>query len=268
MMEKKSKAYFRNLITPTRDRLFLFAAFLSTFILLIVQLIIILGVSGAIFKVDILANILPTTLIISMIVTLFTLLGIITGVLFSSAETSTLAAVSTGAIFLFMSNVILPIESMPYTLMMIARFNPFVICESLLRKSILFQTDIVALALDSYAGTPLSALFYLTIYILVSVIILIIANSLTKRHLVFKHVLRLAPKKEDKVIDLGEEGLDPAAKTEFLIKKAHDCIKNNEINEAKLIYVSLNELYTALPPEKKQDYFKKIVEIHKKIEGK
>ena len=196
------------------------------------------------------------------------MLGIIIGVLFSSAETSTLAAVSTGAIFLFMSNVILPIESMPHTLMIIARFNPFVICESLLRKSLLFRTDIISLALDTYAGTPISALFFLVIYILISLIVLVTANSLTKKRVVFKHMLRLAPKKEDKVVGFNEEDLDPIAKTELLIKRAHEHIKNKEINDARLVYVSLNELYTALPLDKKQDYFKKIVEIHKKIEKK
>lgn len=268
MMEKNSKAYFRNLITPTKDWLFLFAAFLSTFALILVQLVIIIGVSSAIFQVDILANILPTMLITFLIVTLFTIIGIVVGVLFSSAETSTLAAVSIGAISLFMSNVILPIESMPHTLMMIARFNPYVICESLLRKSLLFQTGFKTLALETYASTPISAFFFLLIYIVFFIIVLAIVNSFTKKHFAFSKVLRLAPKKEDKVVDLGEEGLDPVSKTELLIKRAHEHIKHKEIEEAKLIYVSLNELYTALPLDKKQDYFKKIVEIHKKIEKK
>lgn len=269
MMEKKSRAYFRNLVTPTRGSLFVFATFLTTFLLMIVQLVIILGVSTAVFKVDLIANIFPTVLIVFMIVALFTIIGILIGMVFSSAETSTLTAVSIGAVSLFFSNMILPLESMPFYIMQVARFNPFVLGESVLRKSILFKTNLYNLVMESYASTPISAFLFLLIYLLVFFVILVIVHTFTRKRMLFKHVLRLAPKKEAKVaniIDLSDKDLDPIAKTEALIKKAEEHIKNKEIEEARLIYVSLNELYSMLPTDKKQSYFKKIVEIHKKIE--
>lgn len=267
MMEKKSRAYFRNLVTPTRESVFLLATFLTTFILMIIQLVIILGVSTAVFQVDLLANILPTLLIIFMIITLFTTIGILIGLVFSSAETSTLAAVSVGAVSLFISNVILPIESMPFYISQIARFNPFVISESLLRKSILFQTGLESLVMENYASTQIPAILFLLLYIILFFIILVVVQILTKKKMLFKHVLRLAPpKKEQKVIDLSEKDMDPLAKTEALIKEAHEKIKKKDFESARVIYVALNELYTMIPENKKHSYFKKIVDIHKKIE--
>ncbi len=270
MMEKRSKAYFRNLVTPTRDSLFLLATFLTTFILLSIQLVIILGVSQGVFKVDIIANLLTTLLIVFMIITLFTTIGILIGMVFSSAETSTLAAVSVGAVSLFMSNVILPLESMPLYLMQVARFNPFVISDSLLRKTILFQTGLDELVKETYSITPVSAIFFLLGYIVLFLMVLIVIQIITKRRMLFKHVLRLAPKhvEKEKVVDVADKGFDPVTKTGALIKAAEEHIKNKEYKEARMIYVNLNELYTMLPADKKQEYFKKIVEIHKQIEKK
>jgi hypothetical protein len=158
---------------------------------------------------------------------------------------------------------------MPPYLMQVARFNPFVIGESLLRKTILFQTRLDVLVQETYASTPISAVLFLIMYVILFFIALFSVRVLTKKRMLIKHVLKLAPpKKEQKVVDISDKDLDPVTKTEALIKEAHEKLAAKDYDTAKLIYVSLNELYTMLPEDKKQTYFKKIVDIHEKIEKK
>ncbi|MFH1399021.1 MAG: ABC transporter permease [Candidatus Woesearchaeota archaeon] len=267
VMEKKSNAYFRNLITPTRNFLFLLAAFISTLLLVALQVVLILSVSSFIFKVDIVSNVVPTSLVIMAITTLFTLLGILTGVMFTSAETATLAAVSGGSLLIFLSDIILPLESMPRYLQEIARFNPFVVAEVLLRKSILFKAPIQQLFTSHYFSIPVSGLVVLLGYIAVCILGLTILDTIIMKHLVKKTLFRFTHK-PDRVVDVTDQGTDPLAKTDSLIQIANDLIKQRDYKQARLVYANLNELYAVLPLDKKKDYFKKIVEIHKQLDQK
>ena len=142
LMEKNSPAYFRNFITPTRDITFTLAIFLTTLIIVLLQLTVIMGVSAYVFKAQIITNIWPLLLALLAITTIFILVGMIIGYFFNSEETATLAAISTGSIFLLISNLVLPLESMPRYIIEIAQYNPFVIGEGLVRKIILFSPTI------------------------------------------------------------------------------------------------------------------------------
>lgn len=145
IMEKTSKAYFRNFVTPTKDIVFVTATYLTTMLLIGFQLVIILIVAFIFFKSLLLSSILTTIIISLLIATLFILIGMTIGYMFNSEETATLAAISTGSVFLFLSSVILPLESMPQYIMNIAKFNPFVLSEFLLRNSIIFQAGFDAM---------------------------------------------------------------------------------------------------------------------------
>ncbi|MCX6710402.1 MAG: ABC transporter permease [Candidatus Woesearchaeota archaeon] len=142
MMEKKSSAHFRNLITPTSSTTFFFAAYLTSMLLAVVQIFILLFISMVFFNANILRMIPVIGFLLILISTLFILMGIAIGYLFHSEETATMAAISISSIFLLLSNVVLPIESMPSYVMKIAQFNPFVISESLLKKAIVFNTSV------------------------------------------------------------------------------------------------------------------------------
>ena len=61
------------------------------------------------------------------------------GYIFRTEETNTLASITMAAIFLFFSNIVLPLESAPIYIQKIAHYNPFVISELLLKQSIFFQ---------------------------------------------------------------------------------------------------------------------------------
>jgi len=139
MMEKQSPAYFRNFITPTRNITFVLSTYLTNMLLVFTQLVVVFAISAYFFKSQIIPTLLVTIPSVLLITTFFTLVGMLVGYIFTSEETAILAAISTGSIFLFLSNVIIPIESMPEYIRRIAEFNPFVLGENILRKTTIFQ---------------------------------------------------------------------------------------------------------------------------------
>ena len=161
-MEKHSPAYFRNFITPTRSIVFVIGTYLTGMLLVSMQLIIIIVISAKFFKTQIIPSlsiIIPSLLLIT---TLFTLIGMLIGHIFKSEETATLAAISTGSVFLFLSNIILPLESMPAYVRNIAQYNPFVLGENVLRKTIIFQEQFASIQNEIlYMGIASIVLFIL-----------------------------------------------------------------------------------------------------------
>ena len=136
--EKESRAHFRNLITPTSKFLFFLSSYISVFILSLVQILIIGAITSLFFTKEIVSNLLPSLGVAVGISIIFIGIGLIIGYFFKSEETGLLAAISLGMAFLFLSNLIVPIENMPLLLRQISAYNPFVIGETLLRKVILF----------------------------------------------------------------------------------------------------------------------------------
>ncbi len=150
MMEKNSPAYFRNFITPTKDFTFVFSTYLTTIMLVAIQLVIIISIAFYFFKSQISGALPLLALALFLIMTIFTLLGMITGYLFTSEETATLASISIGSVFLFLSGVILPLEAVPEYLRQIVNYNPFVLSEGIIREIILFRPAINILAESFY----------------------------------------------------------------------------------------------------------------------
>ncbi|MFH1511340.1 MAG: ABC transporter permease [Candidatus Woesearchaeota archaeon] len=184
VMEKSSRAYFRNFITPTRDIVFVLATYFTGMLLILLQLIVILVVALFFFKSQLL-HAIPTAIPILLVVsTFFVLAGMAIGYLFNSEETSTLASISVGSVFLFLSNVILPIESMPRYVMDVAAFNPFVISENLLRKSVIFHYSI---------STMYRELLILLLYALAFFVLIMVVQKLMKRHFLRRYAKMLAP---------------------------------------------------------------------------
>lgn len=143
MSEKKSRAFFRNFITPTNDIVFNTGMFLSAFIIILVQVILFLIVSQIFFKTDLLASVFSSSIMLIIVITFFVSFGMLIGYLFKSNETNTLASISISSLFLFLSSAVLPLESMPEKFRMIAGFNPFVIGETALRKIIFFNFNLL-----------------------------------------------------------------------------------------------------------------------------
>lgn len=164
--EKKSRAYFRNFITPTNNFTFIIGTFVTCLLILILQLIVIFVEMYFTSPAQIMAMLNPSLLlIIFLIAMVFILIGMLIGYSFQTEETSTLATFSIATIFLFLSNTILPIESIPIGIRWIALFNPFVITDAILKKMILFDFGILEVLTEIYVLIAYAALFWSLVYL-------------------------------------------------------------------------------------------------------
>ncbi len=170
--EKTSRVYLKNFITPTSYITFLVSNFITNIMIVIVQLGVIFGIAFYFFREQLLVTVGGMVAVLAIIMTLFILLGMILGSLFKSEETSAIATISLGFIFLFFSSSILPIETLPRMIQKIAAFNPFFMGETLLNKILLFQLPVTLFT---------QTLYILGGYILGLMIILVIVKRLTKR---------------------------------------------------------------------------------------
>ncbi|MGM5488853.1 MAG: ABC transporter permease [Nanobdellota archaeon] len=138
IIEKKSDAFLRNFITPTRNMYFIIGTFITSFVLIFSQVLIILFVTSLLLDLPI-SNLFNLSMVVMMAAILFILLGLAIGYIFKSDEAVTLASISLGSIFLLLSGLILPLESMHETIMVLAQYNPLVVSVGALKQVILFN---------------------------------------------------------------------------------------------------------------------------------
>lgn len=143
LLEKGSAAYFRNYMMPVKEWIFITATFLSTFLILMVQLAVILAIAAIVFSTQLLSGLFSTLVILVLLSASFTFLGMIIGYLFNSEETAMIAGISVGSGFLFLSDIIIPLESMPPLINGLAQYNPLVVGGSLLRSTMLYNSSLV-----------------------------------------------------------------------------------------------------------------------------
>jgi len=184
LLDKHSPANFRTYLTPVKDSSYIIATFITSSIILLIQVIIMLAITSVFFSTQIFANAPGAFLLLLIINSLFILIGMIIGYLFNSEETATLAAVSVGALFLFISDVIIPLESMPEAFAYIASFNPYVLGSSLLRRLLLFDASMISIIQD---------LFILLGYIIATALLATGVYMMTRRQSLQKLAKRLAP---------------------------------------------------------------------------
>lgn len=136
--EKMSSAYFRNTITSTPAAVFLLGAFVTTLAVVFFQLLIISLILGSLAGYGF-GVLVPAILPLLLITIMFILLGITIGYFSNSQESSNVISLVIITAAIFLSNTILPLESLPYSLKQIILYNPFVIGESLVKKIIMFE---------------------------------------------------------------------------------------------------------------------------------
>lgn len=141
MMEKNSPAFFRNYFLPLRKGTFVISTYLTTLVITLVQVLVILAVS-AVFLKDNIVQLLPVAGVLLLSSSVFSFMGMGIGYAFKSEETGTLASISAGSLLLFVSGVVLPIETISPLIRSITSFNPFVISESVIREVFLFNVGI------------------------------------------------------------------------------------------------------------------------------
>jgi ABC-type multidrug transport system permease subunit len=163
LMEKKSKAFFRNFVTPVRLSFFAFMIYITSIILISLQLLIVFLTAYFYLDIPLVANIGPTLLILFLSITVFSLLGLFLGNLFNTFEGITMISIALGSVFLFLSNLVLSLENLSPLVQKFANFSPYVIGSEALRRSLLF-------------GDSLSSIFsslYPVLYYIAGLIILV-----------------------------------------------------------------------------------------------
>lgn len=161
IIEKTSKAYFRNFTTPTKDFTFILSVFLTSFLVILIQLVFVLILAYYFLNTTIVTNVGFTLLTLFASIVLFTFLGMLIGYLFNSQEAVTMAAISVGSILLFLSNLVLPLETMSQAIQNIARYNPYVIASELLKKITLFSSEWNAIEYDFLLMLAFIVVFFL-----------------------------------------------------------------------------------------------------------
>lgn len=177
VMEKKSKSFLINYLAPTRDITFVLSIYLTTVMLMSIQLIIIMGISAYFFKSLVLTQLGPISLILFISTSLFILVGMLIAYIFKAEQTITLVTISIGSLLLFLSDIILPIESMPLFIQKIVMFNPFLVSEQLLKKVMLFGVGF---------STLVPGILYLAGLSVVIFILILLNEKLIKRHFLVK----------------------------------------------------------------------------------
>ena len=172
-LEKDSKAFFRNYTTPTTQKYFTLINYLTSLIIITIQTILILAIAHFTLNIPILTNALVTSIFLFLGITLFITIGLLIGLLSSTSEAVTMSTIVIGSIFLFLSNLILPLETLSPLVSKIAEFNPYVIVSEGIRKSMLFETPLE----QAYPE-----IIFLTIYIVVIVTIMMLINQLGLKH--------------------------------------------------------------------------------------
>ena len=143
LMEKHSRAAFRNLITPTKQDYFVITTFITSLIVLLLQTIVIMGISLYFLQSQILSNIGLAIIIILLTISIFILIGMIIGYISGTQEAATMLSIAVGSVLLLLSNFILPIESMAPAMKHLTPFNPFVVSSEILKKIFLFKATIL-----------------------------------------------------------------------------------------------------------------------------
>ena len=136
--ERKSPAYFRNMISPANKFVIIIGTYLTGLVLVALQIAILLGIAGIFFRASVMSAAHLVALILFFVISFFLLWGIIVGYLFNSEETAIVGSVSSALFFLVFSALIIPVETMPVWIGNITRISPFVVAETALRKILIF----------------------------------------------------------------------------------------------------------------------------------
>lgn len=193
IMEKTSRAYFRNFTTPTKDLTFVMSIFLTSFIVVVLQLTFILLLAYYFLNAAILSTPWLTILALFGAISLFILLGMFVGYISNNQDSATMIGISVGSVLLFLSNLILPIETMSPFIQNISKYNPYVICSELLKKLTIFESSFNEVYLD---------LIFIGVYIVIMFTLVMMIEKALKIHFISKKPLvkALSDNKDSKVM--------------------------------------------------------------------
>lgn len=134
--EINSPSYFRNFLVPIKDYLFVTGMYVTNMIVVFFQIGVLLIMAKLKFNINLLPVLSTLLIIIFLITSIFVLLGMAIAYFVKKQQNSILISTFTAlALFLF-SDVIFPPEVMPKLASMLAKLNPMVVGERMVRKVI------------------------------------------------------------------------------------------------------------------------------------
>jgi len=140
--DRLNRANLRVSMTPVNYSKQLAATFFSIMIVVLFQISLIILTVWFIFDIDIKTSFVSISEILLTMTIFFTLLGIALGNIFRTEQATILGSATIASMFFIISDLILPIESMPQYMIDIVSKTPFVLSTDLLRKVIFFGTDL------------------------------------------------------------------------------------------------------------------------------
>lgn len=258
-MEKDSKAFFRNFTTPTKDIFFMSMTYFTALIVIAIQILILLLGAYFILDIPLLNNLYVTLTILFLSTTLFIFLGMLIGNMFKTSESITMANIAVGSIFLFLSNIILPLETLSQFIQEISKYNPYVITSETLRSTILFEQSFLALQTD---------LFFITIYGLTLFVLTIVLMKLVSVRYFhkFKHKAKTL---EDSVLHIQDKNVNITNLEELLdfLKTLSEEEYNKYISEHNIFSEFINKVHGRFLARKirKKELSKVIKILEKKV---
>ena len=171
--DRNSNAHVRNVLSKAPRFSFILAGYLTSLIIISVQVILLLLVANIFLNIPILSSPLNVFATLFLSISIFILIGMLIAYLVSSSEMAMILAISISLIMIVFSSLITPRETLPEFLKTIVSNTPLVISESLLRKTLIFETGITKSA--SQIGI-LTAIF-----VLVFVLILFASKRVRKK---------------------------------------------------------------------------------------
>ncbi|MBR9702900.1 ABC transporter permease [Candidatus Woesearchaeota archaeon] len=217
--DKNSRAAFRNFTTATRDEFHIFMSFITTLLILVAQVAIILFFSYFLVATPLMNNFGASLIIILLAITLFSFFGMTLGYLSHNQESAMIASLTIGSVMLFISNLVIPIESMNFIIRIFTSINPYVLLSELLKKSMLFGTPI------RQFGGQLIIVFALAVALLV--VIMAVQQYVRKRY--FAEQATVEVRRQEKPIKCLELG-DKRAKDEYDLLTVLDLMTRQEFS--------------------------------------
>ena len=201
-MEKDSRAFFRNYTTPTRFIFFTAMTYLTSMIVIVLQLAVIIGVAYFTLNIPLLNNIGVNLFLLFMSTSLFILLGMLIGYAFKTSEAITMGNITLGSIFLFLSNLILPLETLSPLIKNLSYFNPYVLFSESLRSSLLFSASMASM----FDEILLMLLYTLAVFMLI-VLVIRISNSSYFENLKYKKLAKKVKSPEDHYLHIEGQSI-------------------------------------------------------------
>ncbi len=163
--ERRSIAAVRQALTPVYRVVYISSVFLTNLIIVLTQVFLVMVLSYFLLDLTITNNLISFFISVFLSSSAFIMIGIFIGQLFDEEHNAIIATVSLASLLLFISGVILPLETMPPAFYKLNLYNPFVVTIALLRKSLFFQIPILENSKEFIILLSYWFLFYLLTFL-------------------------------------------------------------------------------------------------------